>query len=51
MVTLETLDPIDDNTLEIPTSDEIVEFLKSIEDKLENFDIEITDDKIIVKGN
>jgi len=27
------------------------EFLKSIEDKLENFDIEITDDKIIVKGN
>ena len=42
---------VDDNTLEIPTSDEIVEFLKSIEDKLENFDIEITDDKIIVKGN
>jgi hypothetical protein len=41
---------VDDNTLELPTIDEIVEFLKSIESQLENFDITINDDKIIVKG-
>jgi hypothetical protein len=41
---------VSDNKMELPTIDEIIDFLKSIEDQLENFDIEITDNKIIVKG-
>jgi hypothetical protein len=39
-----------DSTLEMPTIEKLVEFLKSIEPKLDNFDIEITDKKIFVKG-
>jgi len=41
---------VDDNTLELPVTDEIIDFLKDNENEFENFDIIITDDKIIVKG-
>jgi hypothetical protein len=41
---------VDDSTLELPPAEEVIEFLKSIENQLENFDIVITDDKITVKG-
>jgi intein-encoded DNA endonuclease-like protein len=42
---------ISNNEMELPSIPEIIDYLKSIEDQLEKFDIEITDDKIIVKGN
>jgi len=41
---------ISDNEIELPYSDELVDFFKSIENDLENFEVDIYDDKIIVKG-
>ena len=35
---------VDDNTIEIETTDELVEFLNTIENLLENFDVEIYED-------
>jgi len=40
---------VDDDEIELPVTDDLIEFLNNIEDKLSNLDVIITDDKIIIK--
>jgi len=41
---------VDDKTIELPATDEMIDYIKSLEDDLKDFDVEITDDKITIKG-